>query len=187
VKVSLGGIITATGDALGDAFAGIEGLEGTSFNDTLIGDGIGNRLVGGEGNDALGSLGGSDALVGGNGNDVLTGGVGNDTLSGGAGVDTFVLNATPGATNVDTIVDMTGSDFIRLAKSVFTAIGATFTANEFRADASGIAGDTDDRIIYETDTGRLTYDTNGNAAGGVVQIAQLQGHPALGFADLQFL
>jgi hypothetical protein len=38
-------------------------------------------------------------------------------------------------------------------------------------------------IIYETDTGKLFYDSNGNAAGGSVQIALLGINLALTSAD----
>ena len=39
------------------------------------------------------------------------------------------------------------------------------------ANASGAAVDASDRIIYETDTGKLFYDSNGSAAGGATQFA----------------
>ncbi len=41
----------------------------------------------------------------------------------------------------------------------------------FKANASGTATDADDRIIYNTATGALFYDSNGNAAGGSTQFA----------------
>ena len=40
------------------------------------------------------------------------------------------------------------------------------TAGQFVRNGSGLAQDANDRIVYETDTGRLSYDSNGNAAGG---------------------
>ncbi|MGO4835376.1 calcium-binding protein, partial [Rhizobiaceae sp. 2RAB30] len=40
-----------------------------------------------------------------------------------------------------------------------------------------------DRIIYNTTTGALIYDSNGNAAGGAVHFATLAGHPAITAAD----
>ena len=40
-----------------------------------------------------------------------------------------------------------------------------------------------DRIVYETDTGKLFYDSNGNAAGGAVQFGLLTSGLALTNAD----
>jgi serralysin len=57
------------------------------------------------------------------------------------------------------------------------------TAAQFRANASGTAQDASDRIIYETDTGRLVYDNNGSNAGGAVQFATLDAGLAVTNAD----
>ncbi|MET0362858.1 MAG: calcium-binding protein, partial [Sphingobium sp.] len=69
VTVSLLNTALNTGDAAGDSFSGIEGLIGSSFNDSLYGDGSANRLDGGIGDDTLVGGGGADALVGGAGTD----------------------------------------------------------------------------------------------------------------------
>jgi len=61
-------------------------------NQTLIGTGSGESLVGGEGNDRLQGLGGNDVLVGGGGADQLTGDLGSDTSTGGAGADRFIFS-----------------------------------------------------------------------------------------------
>jgi Ca2+-binding RTX toxin-like protein len=42
-----------------------------------------------------------------------------------------------------------------------------------------VAVDGNDRIVYETDTGRLMYDVNGSAAGGAVHFATLKPNLAL--------
>ena len=47
----------------------------------------------------------------------------------------------------------------------------------------GVAQDALDRIIYETDTGKLIYDSNGDAAGGAVHFATLTAGLALTNAD----
>jgi Ca2+-binding RTX toxin-like protein len=57
------------------------------------------------------------------------------------------------------------------------------TAAQFAANASGTAQDASDRIIYETDTGKLFYDSNGSTAGGAVQFALLGTGLALTNAD----
>ena len=50
-----------TGEAAGDTYISIEGLVGSTFDDTLIGDGNNNNLLGGLGADVLNGGGGSDS------------------------------------------------------------------------------------------------------------------------------
>lgn len=71
VVVDLAGIIANTGDALGDTFANIENLLGSTFDDFLYGDTGANRLNGGTGDDLLDGRAGADVLVGGLGRDQL--------------------------------------------------------------------------------------------------------------------
>ena len=78
VIINLGSEFRTGGDARGDDFDGVEGLQGSGFNDVLVGDAGANRLLGG---------GGDDTLRGDTGDDVLEGGAGFDTLVGGDGVD----------------------------------------------------------------------------------------------------
>ncbi|MCY2975361.1 MAG: hypothetical protein NTW52_11925 [Planctomycetota bacterium] len=66
------------GDAEGDTIRIVEGVIGSSFDDTLIGDKQDNLLVGNAGD---------DQLVGGSGNDLLVGGSGNNRIDGGDGID----------------------------------------------------------------------------------------------------
>ncbi|MCT7662441.1 beta strand repeat-containing protein [Shinella kummerowiae] len=157
-----------TGDAAGDTYSSIENLTGSAFNDTLTGNSGGNSLIGG------------------NGNDTLNGRAGSDTMTGGSGNDVFVFDTTLGATNIDSITDFSFvSDTIRLDNAVFNAIvGVGFlSAAQFVANTSGTASDANDRIIYETDTGKLFYDSNGNAAGGSVQFATLSAGLGITSAD----
>jgi hypothetical protein len=49
--------------------------------------------------------------------------------------------------------------------------------------STGLAQDTTDRIIYESDTGELYYDGNGNAAGGGVLSAKVTVGVALNNVD----
>jgi len=66
------------GDAEGDTIRSVEGVVGSSFDDTLIGDKQDNLLVGNAGNDQLAGGAGNDLLVGGEGDDQLDGGDGTD-------------------------------------------------------------------------------------------------------------
>ncbi|MEH2584692.1 Ca2+-binding RTX toxin-like protein [Nitrobacteraceae bacterium AZCC 2161] len=106
---------TATGgDANGDSFSSIEGVIGTRFDDTLIGDGAANTLSGGSGKDALDGRDGNDTLQGGDGNDALTGGTGNDVLHGDAGNDQLWGNdgddTLQGGAGADALAGGAGSD-----------------------------------------------------------------------------
>ncbi len=161
--------------------AGDNSVFGGDGNDNVIG-GSGNDLVsGGNGDDVLMGDKGNDQLRGGVGADILLGGVGNDVIRSGTERDIFQFN-TFGVDNADTLPDFNVSDdTIQLQVSVFTAIGSTFTSSEFWIGAS--AHDSNDRVIYNTTTGALSYDTNGNAAGGVQLIATLQTGLKLTVAD----
>jgi len=107
VTVNLG--LLAAQNTLGagtDTLASIENLVGSNFNDTLTGDGAGNRIDGGLGH---------DVLNGGGGDDILIGGLGNNTLTGGSGADTFQWHA--GNSGHDVITDFTpGLDKLDLSQ-----------------------------------------------------------------------
>jgi serralysin len=78
----------AHGTAQGDTLSSIENVTGSTLNDTLMGNGVGNVLGGGAGNDVLKGGGGADTLAGNSGNDTLVGGTGADLLNGSSGIDT---------------------------------------------------------------------------------------------------
>lgn len=141
---------------------------GNSLNNVIVGNGIANLLDGGAGND------------------MLNGGLGNDTLIGGAGKDSFVFNTKLGGTNVDTISGFVAvDDTIRLENAIFTALQQVgmLAASAFARNTTGLAQDPYDRIIYETDTGWLNYDFNGNASGGGIHFARIGVNLALSNAD----
>ncbi|HEV2900785.1 MAG TPA: hypothetical protein VGX71_23675 [Pseudaminobacter sp.] len=116
---------------------------------------------------------------------------GADTLTGGHGNDSFVFNTVLGAGNIDTITDFNVvDDIIQLENFIFTQASGggggglgTLLAGQFRTNLTGAAQDADDRIIYESDSGKLWYDSNGNAAGGNYLFADLASGLALTNAD----
>ena len=179
VSVSLAVLVAqATGGSDSDTLAGIEHLIGSTRADTLTGDGLANCLEGGNGN---------DTLTGGAGNDTLLGGLGNDSLTGGVGADVFRFDTLPNAaSNRDMIGDFNVvNDTIELENAIFTSLpNGPLAAGSFRSGA-GItaAADADDFVIYDTASGALYYDANGNAGAGPVQIATLTGIPTLTSGD----
>lgn len=177
------------GDDNDSLFGGLgqDRLYGDNGADTLNGDDGDDELVGGAGVDILLGGIGDDRIQGGDDKDTLNGGLGNDYLEGGAGQDVFVFDLAPNAsTNLDRIEDMSIEDVIHLDNAVFTGITGTgtLTSAQFRSNTTGLAGDTSDRIIYDSEHGTLNYDSNGSTAGGTIfQIALLEGNLGLTNAD----
>jgi Ca2+-binding RTX toxin-like protein len=169
---------------------GTNGLRGTgnSLDNALVGNGGHNKLVGLAGADTLGGGIGNDTLVGGSGSDRLIGGLGNDILTGGTGADVFRFDAklsTSTAANFDQITDFSViDDVIQIENAVFTKLAlGPLPANSFVRSGEGIALDTFDRIVYETDTGALYYDADGTGVIAAIQFATLSPNLALTAAD----
>ena len=120
------------GEATGDTYNGVEYVYGSAFNDTILGDGAINRLVGGAGNDVLDGAGGNDYLLGETGNDVMTGGAGADVFIFSAGFGNDVItDFWAGATRTDRAwFQGTGLNSYAdvLANAVDTAAGVVITA-----------------------------------------------------------
>lgn len=151
-----------------DADANLENFTLTGSGNT---NGTGNALA--------------NRIVGNNGANTINGGAGNDTLTGGLGNDTFVFNTALGTNNVDRITDFNVvADTIRLENAIFTGLAAgTLGANAFASNTSGNATDAQDRIIYESDTGRLFFDRHGTGGAAKVHFATLNAGLALTSAD----
>jgi len=163
---------TITGGSSGTiTFSSIERVLTGSFNDTLTGNGAAQTLTGQGGSDTIWGAGGAD------------------TLWGATGTDAFVFREM-GTANADRISDFaSGSDKLHLDDAAFTAIGAmgNFGAADarFKANSSGTATDTNDRVVFNTSTGQLYYDADGSGSGAAAQlIATVQTGASVASADI---
>jgi Ca2+-binding RTX toxin-like protein len=170
-------------------FNGTEGndtITGGTDADVINGNGGNDSLLGGDGSDTVRGGAGNDFLSGNAGTDWVEGGTGNDEVRGGSGQDSIAFHEF-GAANADILSDFdAGWDNIQLDAAAFTQIGATgrMAAGDARFFAGTAAHDTDDRIIYNSATGQLFYDADGNGAGAAQLIATISNHSALSATDL---
>jgi Ca2+-binding RTX toxin-like protein len=117
-----------------------------------------------------------DTLRGGAGSDLLDGGLAADFLIGGAGEDSFRFSTALGNGNIDRISDFdVAEDLILLASDVFDAIGGlgTLAFGAFRSGPGGAAQDADDRIVYDRNSGFLSYDADGTGQTDAIRFARL--------------
>ncbi len=202
-------------DALGGSEQDADTLAGGAGDDTLYGGGGDDRLVGQDGNDVLEPSdgndraaggagndsflggGGDDRLRGGAGNDNFHGGDGNDTLQGGAGADEFLggrgqdrlVSEADGERDVfhfyvldwgpDTIIGFeSGEDslFVHFSDDVEVVSGRSPVASSQAA-----------AMLFDTRTGWLVFDTNGNLAGGQTQIAVFRDSDSVSARDVVFV
>ena len=190
------------GDQGNDVINGDAGIDTASYETAKVGVTVSLAIVGaqntvGEGTDTLSNFenlrGGNfnDTLTGNAGVNQLTGGLGNDTMVGGSGQDSFVFNtALNAATNTDTITDFSPvDDTLVLENAIFTQFVANgaIPAGTFVANAGGVAGDANDYLLYNTTTGTVSYDADGNGAGAAVAFVTLVGIPALTAADFTII
>ena len=205
VTVNLSTGTASGGHAQGDSFFSIENIFGSRLADALTGTEGENRLRGRGGDDVLtgldgndvleGMLGndtlrggdGSDILRGGDGADRLVGGAGRDTLVGGAGEDVFVFDRRPSVGFDDRLRDFeAGVDIIELRGGAFDDLAqGTLAASAFVANETGLATDAAHRLIYNTVSGTLIFDANGDDRGGRFLIATLG--PNLNLSSADFL
>jgi Ca2+-binding RTX toxin-like protein len=122
-------------------------------------------------------------LWGNAGANMLDGKGGNDALIGQGGADTFAFTTALGANNVDFIADfVAGTDKIALDDAIFTGLApGALPASAFVVGTA--AQDADDRIVYNSATGQLYFDADGNGAGAAVLFATLNGHPVIAASD----
>lgn len=190
-------IVTSTSDVISDSdgFDTVQSSDSFSLaplpflEDLRL---VTSTAINATGNDLNNTLTGNSAnngLSGGAGNDTLTGGGGNDTLIGGAGNDTFHFTLA-GNTAWDLITDFSsGTDRLSISRAVFTGFGGQ---NVLRADqfltGAGItaASSPSQRFLYDTTSGLLRFDRDGNGASAPLLVALLGSstHPSLLATDI---
>ena len=128
-------------------------------------------------------------VIGNAGVNRLDGKAGSDVIAGGAGADVFVFTTGPGASNIDLITDYSvADDRIEIDNAVFAGLAAgALGVAAFASNITGLATTATQRIIYETDTGFLWFDADGNGAGARVQFADLTGGLAMAASEFMVI
>ena len=128
---------------------------------------------------------GANTLRGNAGANALDGGLGADVLTGNGGADTFVFATKPGPGNLDHVTDFaSGLDTIRLAQALFPALAPGRLAEGAFKDLACAAQDGDDRILYDSRSGLLSYDADGKGGAAPVAVAILDNHAPLSHHDI---
>ncbi|MDU9005315.1 M10 family metallopeptidase C-terminal domain-containing protein [Sedimentitalea todarodis] len=131
-------------------------------------------------------IAGSDTLRGGRGNDLLDGGMAADLLYGGVGEDSFRFSTALEDGNVDWIMDFdVDDDLILLDNLIFENVGGdgALGFDAFHMSSAGVAFDASDRIIYDTNDGTLSYDSDGTGDDEAIQFARLSANLDLSASD----
>ena len=180
VRVYLDGSGPNTGSAEGDDYVGIE---------TMLGSARGADVLGGDAaNNVLRGYGGADTLAGGSGADALVAGVGIDLVFGGLGDDSFYFEKPGDGGDVigDFAAVVGNNDTFRFWAPGFGGglVAGALPAAQFQSRADNLAQDADDRFIFRTTDQTLWFDSNGNGAGGLTLVADLQSGAVVTAADI---
>ena len=156
VKVDLADSSQNGGLARGLVLEGIEQVVGSDRDDALYGS---------AGNDVFWGNRGDDRLEGRAGDDALVGGAGGDLLVGGAGRDDFVYGGDATGSG-DLIADFTrGQDHLVIDRAGF-GLGAD-TPLSLVVGTAPVASGTAGQFLFETGTGRLWFDADGERLRGM--------------------
>ncbi|UZK67449.1 hypothetical protein [Sphingomonas sp. M1-B02] len=72
-----------------------------------------------------------------------------------------------------------------LASHVFAGVGTSLAASAFACGAAAL--DADDRIVYDANTGRISYDADGSGAGAAILFALVNPGTALTSASFEIV
>lgn len=121
----------------------------------------------------------ANVLIGNTGSNVIDGKGGNDFVSGGAGADTFLFDTALDGTFASITDFSVGSDLIKLDHTIFTAAGAIGALSASAFSTGAAATNASQRIIYNSATGDIFYDSDGNASAAQVRFAHVAAGTAL--------
>jgi Ca2+-binding RTX toxin-like protein len=142
-------------------------IEGSNSNNYVIGASDNELLKGNAGRDVLWGKAGSDVLYGGNDSDA----------------DAFVFDTAIGK-DVDWLMDFNSShDLIRLENSIFKKLTKTGSLPSSFFTVGEQAKDANDYVVYNKNTGDLSYDADGSGSGSAVKFAVIHNKAALAAAD----
>ncbi|HEX5265827.1 MAG TPA: calcium-binding protein, partial [Acidimicrobiales bacterium] len=148
---------TVTGAWGGTAtLSNIENIIGSPQADVLVGDGQGNNINGGGGDDLIVDLGSGDTLSSGPGNTTfVVGGPGNNTVHGGTGSNTVDFSTAPAAVNVNLSTGQAtgGWGGTQTISGVQNIIGTATFNDVLKAGSTGgtiTAGNGNDLIVGST-------------------------------------
>jgi Ca2+-binding RTX toxin-like protein len=181
-------IYAGLGDERRDGTEWPDFIHGGPGSDKLYGHGGPDSMYGDDGKDGIYGGAGEDFLFGGKGDDYLDGGSDRNALTGGEGADQFVIeDPCFGETLAGTIVDFNSpeGDKIILSSSLFSEGLSLKTVNP--GDTSNYP-ESGESFVYEKQTGKLYYNSNGSAGGwgdGGVFLT-LSGAPDLRLSDLMY-
>jgi VCBS repeat-containing protein len=165
-------------------------------DDTLVGNGAGQKINGRQGGDKIHGAGGEDQINGNEDGDTLWGGAGNDQLQAGAGTDTVYggsgNDTISGGADADQLWGGTGADTFTFAHGDSTAAGSD-TVRDFsrvEGDKIGITGlglSWQGILSSSADlsAGGLGYVVNGN--GTLTVFADTNGMAGYQADDLSFV
>jgi Ca2+-binding RTX toxin-like protein len=197
-----------SGDPLYDIFGltgGYDSVSGGSGHDIIYGGLLSDALAGGSGNDTmtggtrfgLSPADGADELNGGAGDDSLAGGIGDDrvilgdgadTAIGGPGFDTLV-GSDDGMRDHFVLFDTSHNrgDRIFGFESAYDVLSIEFVSDAMLvAGADPVAVGAGPVLLYDTDTGRLSHDPDGDGSLGADLITVLIGAPSLSSDNIVF-
>lgn len=161
---------------------GTDSITGGSGHDVLTGGNGADTIIGGAGNDTITSGGGTDSITGGKGNDVIN-------LASGSAQKVNLVDVTSAA-DADTVYTFTTSEDKVLIKNTSGTTAAAVTALKTVSDKGDLTatmiladttanlgsnfasvGDLSDKFtnggfVYNTTTGALYYDADGNFTDG---------------------
>lgn len=161
------------------------------YDDGYTADGITLKKLAAEiasnlgGNDVITGSSANDQLAGFGGDDIINGGKGKDKLTGGSGADVFRFTDA-GAKNADQVTDFVrGLDKIDLvvSGSLFSQLAGGISADMLRVGTKPKAQDANDFLIFDSASGKLYYDADGNGSGKAELVVTLMGVKDLAVSD----